>query len=72
MTAKRVTNAVLLERIDNVKETVDKIDKCLYGNDNPGKGLVTRVDRIEQLAKAAWVGIGAGVVVIVEKVVQLF
>ena len=37
-----------LDRIDILLEKVSKIEELLTGNGDPGKGLVVRVDRLEQ------------------------
>ena len=44
----KVTREEIKIQLEHVIDTVDKIEKLLTGNGDPSKGLVVRVDRLEQ------------------------
>lgn len=46
---KPITNEVLAEKIDRLGEDVVVVKELLTGNGEPSKGLVVRVDRLEQV-----------------------
>lgn len=45
----------LLDKFSDVEKKIDKIHAALYGNGEPHKGFVVRVDRLEQFKQSvAW------------------
>lgn len=44
-----ITREVIAEKLDQIAEKIDKIDTILTGNGDPSKGLIVRMDRLEQV-----------------------
>jgi hypothetical protein len=45
---REVTREVIAEKLDRISDQLEHIDLILTGNGDPSKGLVVRVDRLEQ------------------------
>jgi hypothetical protein len=45
---KETTREVIAEKLDRISDQLEHIDLILTGNGDPSKGLVVRVDRLEQ------------------------
>ena len=64
------------EQIENIQETCQRIDECLTGNGDPEKGLVVRIDRLEQKdilrSKVFWIIIIVIFGVIIKSVAGIF
>jgi len=76
MTKKRVTNAELDIKLDYIKEKVDAVHKCVFGNGNPQKGMATRLLFVEQfqsgVKRLTWIAVGAAVVSAIGLLFTLF
>ena len=48
MDGVKVTREEIKIQLDHIGDAIDRMEKLLTGNGDPAKGLVVRVDRLEQ------------------------
>lgn len=69
-------SSLLEEKIDNLTEKVSLLNKLLTGNGDPEKGVIVRLDRVEQTQgrqrKFIWAIVGAVITQAVSTVKDLF
>lgn len=53
-----MSDELLKAKLDGLDEKLDRALYLLEGNGDPSKGLVVRVDRLEQRGKLVWSGLG--------------
>lgn len=61
---------MIQEQVDRIEKKIDKLDNLLTGNGEPHKGIVVRLDRVEQREESrnkwTWIVLGASITALIK------